>query len=217
MKTKMLKKTKVANGFRDTFYFHRIKSLQLFGEFELPYIGKYNGPLPEKLINILRNPSHPEYYFVHHYLYDYCFDGKNGIWYGCMEDSSRVESYLKKMGKYAGVISPDFSVYIDLPFAHQIWNIYRDRVTCAWLRTKGLNVIFNIRWGDYRTYRYVFSGIEKHSVLAVGSHGLIKNPEDRIIFMNGFKEMIKRLQPTTLIIYGPYTNAMKEICEDAGT
>ena len=130
-----------------------------------------------------------------------------------MEDSVREKSYLNKVKKYAGIISPDYSVYVDLPFAHQIWNIYRDRVTCMWLRSLGLNVIFNIRWGDYRTYKIVFYGVEKHSVLAVGSHGLIKHPENRAIFMNGFKEMIRRLEPEALIIYGPYTDEMKIICE----
>ena len=115
-----------------------------------------------------------------------------------------------------GVISPDYSVYVDLPFAHQIWNIYRDRLTCVWLRSKGLNVIFNLRWGDYRTYKYVFSGIEKHSTIAVGSHGLIKHPENRSIFMNGFKEMIKRVEPTTLVIYGPYTDEMENLCNENG-
>ena len=81
-----------------------------------------------------------------------------------------------------------------------------------WLRSMGLNVIFNLRWGDYRTYNIVFYGIEKHSVIAVGSHGLIKHPENRMIFMNGFKEMIRRIEPSTLIIYGPYTEEMKEAC-----
>lgn len=81
-----------------------------------------------------------------------------------------------------------------------------------WLRSLGLNVIFNIRWGYYRTYKIVFHGVEKHSGLAVGSHGLIKHPENRTIFMNSFKEMIRRFEPSMLIIYGPYTNDMRDIC-----
>ncbi len=206
------KKCKTAKGFRDTFYFRRLNKLEFCTNMELPDIKRYIGPKPKKAINILRNPSHPEEYFVHHYLYDYTFDGRNGVWYGCIEDSIKEKAYLHRMRKYMGVISPDYSVYIDLPFAHQIWNIYRDRVTCEWLRSLGLNVIFNLRWGDYRTYKYVFTGIEKHSVIAVGSHGLIKHPENRTIFMNGFREMVRRVEPSTLVIYGPYTLEMQNIC-----
>ncbi|MCR4661283.1 MAG: DUF4417 domain-containing protein [Clostridia bacterium] len=213
MKNKILKKETSARGFKDTFNIHRVKDLKLVGDLEIPYISKYVGPIPKKIINVLRHPSNPELYFVHHYLFDYTFDGRNGFWYGCMEDSIREKAYLCKMKQYQGIISPDYSIYIDLPFAHQIWNIYRDRVTCMWLRSLGLNVVFNVRWGDYRTYKIVFQGIEKHSVLAVGSHGLIKHPENRTIFMSGFKEMIRRLEPSTLIIYGPYTNEMREQCE----
>lgn len=213
MTHKNCKKQKTAKGFKDTFYFHRISNLKLVGDFEMPYISAYDGPVPNKIINVLRNPSHPDLYFAHFYLFDYTFDGKNGIWYGCLEDSAHMKAYLKKLRQYAGIISPDFSVYVDLPLAHQIWNIYRDRVTCMWLRSLGMNVIFNLRWGDYRTYKYVFQGIEKHSTLAIGSHGLIKHPENRTIFMNCFREMIKRVEPKKLIIYGPYTNEMKELCE----
>ncbi len=214
MKKRIFKKAKTARGFKDTFYYHRLTGLELHGDLELPVIKKYEGPIPKRIVNISRNPAHPEECFAHHYLFDYIFDGKNGIWYGCIEDSRRMNSYLRRVTKFAGLISPDYSVYVDLPMAHQIWNIYRDRVTCAWLRSKGLNVIFNLRWGDYRTYKYVFDGIEKHSVLAIGSHGLIRHPEDRAIFMNGFKEMARRLQPETIVLYGPFTRDIEMICSE---
>ena len=77
-----------------------------------------------------------------------------------------------------------------------------------------MTTIFNIRWGDYRTYDVAFFGIEKHSTLAVGSHGLIKNPLQRHTFMNGFVEMIKRLEPSNLVIYGPCTKEMKSLCDE---
>ena len=213
MQNKIPKKDRTANGFKDTFNIHRIKNLNLIGDLEIPYIPKYIGPVPEKIVNVLRNPSHPEQFFVHHYLFDYSFDGRNGLWYGCLEDSVREKAYINKMKQYKGIISPDYSVYVDLPFAHQIWNIYRDRVGCMWLRSLGLNVIFNLRWGDYRTYKIVFHGIEKHSVIAIGSHGLIKHPENKLIFMNGFKEMIRRVEPSKLVIYGPFTEEMRGLCD----
>ena len=34
--------------------------------------------------------------------------------------------------------------------------------------------------------------------------------------MDGFKEMIKRIEPKEIILYGPYTNEMKNLCENNG-
>lgn len=200
-------------GFKDTFNFHMLENINLYGKYEVPYIPKYDGPIPKKIISYIKTTAHPNEYFMHFYLYDYRFDGKNGVWYGCQKDSAKIKSLLEKLKKYCGVISTDFSIYVDLPLAAQIWNIYRDRVMCMWLRKHGLNVIFNLRWGDFRTYDLVFSGIEKHGIIAVGSHGLIKHPENRQIFMDGFKEMIKRIEPSHLIIYGPCTSEMEQICK----
>ena len=69
---------------------------------------------------------------------------------------------------------------------------------------------------DILIIKIFFYGIEKHSILAVGSHGLIKHPENRSIFINGFKEMLRRVEPSTLVIYGPYTDVMKKLCDTNG-
>jgi len=209
----LIKKKTQCKGFKDTFNFFMVEKCTLVGKYEIPYIKKYNGPLPNQLINYLRHPNNPNDYFLHFYLFDYAFDGRNGVWYGCQKDSAHFNSFINRIGKYKGIISTDFSVYVDLPFAAQIWNIYRDRVMCAYLRSLGLNVIFNLRWGDYRTFDFVFYGIEKHSAIAIGSHGLIKHPENRQIFMDGFKEMIRRIEPSYLIIYGPLTEEMNKLCK----
>lgn len=34
--------------------------------------------------------------------------------------------------------------------------------------------------------------------------------------MNGFKEMIKSVEPSCLVIYGPYTFEMRLLCEKNG-
>ena len=56
--------------------------------------------------------------------------------------------------------------------------------------------------GDRRTYRICCDGIEKHCVIAVGSHGNLKLVQDREIFLKGLDVVVKRLQPTTIVIYG---------------
>lgn len=199
-------------GLKDVFNLFMIKDCRLVGNLEIPYIEKYNGPLPTKITNYNAKKANLKKYFVHFYLYDYCFDGKNGLWNGSCFSMKKTERIYKKLGEFQGIITPDYSVYVDMPLIMQYWNIYRARVIYYWLRKQGFTCIFNIRWGDYRTYDIAFFGIEKNSTLAIGSHGLIKNKIQRSIFMDGFVEMIKRLEPLNLIIYGPYTKEMKSLC-----
>ena len=57
------------------------------------------------------------YRWVHFYQDDYRFER---IW-------SQPERYVERLRKFQGVISPDFSIYRELPLAMQIWNTYRNR------------------------------------------------------------------------------------------
>ena len=207
-----IKEVKPANGFKDTFNLFMIKDARLVGDLEMPYIKKYEGELPTKIINYVTSTLHPEDYFCHFYLFDFHFDNRDGLWYGSERESSVVSRKIEKLKSYKGVITPDYSVYTDMPLVMQYWNIYRARTIFCWLTSLGIKTIFNVRWGDFRTYDVAFYGIEKHSTLAVGSHGLIKNVLQRHTFMTGFIEMVKRLEPANLIIYGSYTDEMKDIC-----
>lgn len=209
-----IKKVKPAKGFKDVFNLYMVENVRLVGNLEMPYISKYSGPIPTKITNCNASKLNPAEYFIHFYLFDYYFDNKNGLWYGSQRESSNVKKLVDKLILYQGVIAPDYSIYVDMPLIMQLWNIYRVRAVHTWLTSLGINCIFNIRWGDYRTYDVAFFGIEKHSTLAVGSHGLIKNILQRHVFITGFVEMIRRLEPENLVIYGPYTEEMKNICEE---
>ena len=63
-------------------------------------------------------------------------------------------------------------------------------------------VIPNIRYGDKRTYRICCDGISKGGVIAVGSHGTLKNKEDRRIFAEGLSVVVNRIQPKVIVVYG---------------
>lgn len=60
----------------------------------------------------------------------------------------------------------------------------------------------NVRWADERSFEYCFEGLPKNSTLAVGSHGCIKMREDRRWFMLGLEQLVVRLEPRTLVVYG---------------
>ena len=84
----------------------------------------------------------------------------------------------------------------------QYWNIYRSRAIARWLQDNGVNVITNVRWGDRRTYLISCCGVPKNGTIAVGSHGTLKNVDDREWFINGLKYAVDTLHPAVIVVYG---------------
>lgn len=135
--------------------------------------------------------------FVCFYLDDCGFDGpQKGIW-ACPESTERV------LRHFAGVITPDFSTNQDFPEFLKGYNTLRMRQFGYWLGRLGHQVINNVRWGTSETWDYCFNGIDKNSVVCVGTvGGNPKKLEDRARFNAGFHEMVKRLQPRCILVYG---------------
>lgn len=134
--------------------------------------------------------------FVCWYIDDYKFDGPRGIWHD-------YNFALKVLCHFAGVITPDFSTYQDFPEPLKIYNTYRMRVFGYWLGTNGIPVINNVRWGTPESFRYCFDGVEKNSIIAIGTcGGSPRKHIDRKRFENGLTELVNRLQPHTIVVYG---------------
>ena len=112
------------------------------------------------------------------------------------------KAYVKKLKKFRGIISPDFSLYRNMPLCMQMWNTYRSRALAVWLQNNGVEVIPNVRFNDERTYDFCFDGIEKDRAVATGTHGCIKHRDDKEYFKAGLAELVNRLSPKTIIVYG---------------
>ena len=66
-----------------------------------------------------------------------------------------------------------------------------------------------MRWGDERTYTcdflpepLAFLGVERHSVVAVGSYGVVKTKDERRHFKAGMAAMLDWLEPEVVLVYG---------------
>ncbi len=196
----MEKENKKRNGCKDTFNTFLVENSTFDGSLEIPVINKEYS-IPNQLIPFSKCISSREHNcWVHFYEDDIMFER---IW-------NNPEKYLSILKKYNGIISPDFSLYRDFPLVMQQWNTYRNRAIGSWLQQNGIKVIPNVRFGDKRTYAFCCLGIEKGSVIAVGTHGTIKNKVDRIIFAEGLDFVIKKIKPSAIIVYG---SAPKEIFE----
>ena len=188
----MTKINKNRKGCIDVFNSFLVSLASYAGIFEFPVINPCF-EIPDDLLLFSKCISSLDHdYWIHFYEHDYLFER---IW-------RNPKKYLPILKQYKGVILPDFSLYRDMPLVMQLWNIYRSRAIGTWLQANGIKVIPNVRFGDERTYHCCCDGLSKHSVIAIGTHGTLKNSLDRELFVNGLDVVIRRLQPIAIVIYG---------------
>ena len=128
----------------DVFKAWLVEGAQFNGKYEFPQIGG-SGKIPERVIPFDKAIGNKDYdQWVHFYIYDREFER---IW-------NHPNKYLEILKRYEGVITPDFSLYRDMPLSMQIWNTYRNRAIGYWLEKNGVPIIPNFLWGDERTYEF---------------------------------------------------------------
>jgi hypothetical protein len=191
---------------KDVFNAFLVKWAIYAGFFEFPRL-RPTFDVPSRIIAFSKALSCKDYdQWIHFYEYDYLFER---VW-------RKPRQFLSLFKKFKGVILPDFSLYRDMPLVMQLWNIYRSRAIGHWLQSNGIKVIPNIRYGDKRTFRICCEGLEKHGVIAVGSHGTMKHKTDREIFLNGLDVVISILQPSVIVVYGTAPDKYFKKYIDAG-
>jgi hypothetical protein len=79
---------------------------------------------------------------------------------------------LEVVRRYRAVLTPDFSLYRDMPLAGQLWNTYRTRWMGRFWQEQGLLVIPTVRWSTPASYRFCFVGIARGQVVATGTPDL---------------------------------------------
>ena len=129
---------------------------------------------------------------AHFFLDDYRFER---CW-------RKPDSQIEELKKYDGVLSPDFSMYTNYPQAMQIWQVYRNRWCACYWQSLGIKVIPTISWSDEQSFKYCFLGVQKGSTVAIGTVGVLNDEYAKTLFMQGFKEMLKQLEPKEILIYG---------------
>ncbi len=139
-----------------------------YGTFEMPKIKKDDVTLENiSLIGYDKiNSGKPEQ-VVHFFLDDYKFEV---LW-------NDPEPRVEKLSAFKAVLSPQYSLYTEMPLAIQIYNTFRSRWCGAYLQSKGIKVIPSVVWGEADTYWFCFDGIEKGAVVAVSTIGVRKEKD----------------------------------------
>lgn len=129
---------------------------------------------------------------VHFFLDDYRFEA---VW----GDPLR---YAGALSRFACVLTPDFSCYLDMPEPVQRWNVYRGRAVGRIWQDAGLAVVPTLTWGGPDTYEFAFEGIPEGSTVALSTVGLMNCPEGVELFKAGAEEAMRRLRPSLVVAHG---------------
>ena len=159
---------------------------------QMPII-KNDNFIPSKLIGFnYAKTSKEKNVGIHFYLDDYQFER---LW-------NKPEEYVDILKQYECILSPDFSLYMDMPMPMKIWNIYRSRLIGQYYQSQGIKVIPTLSWAEEETFEFCFEGIPKGSIVSISTIGVKKNKEALKIWKTGVDELIKRIEPSTILIYG---------------
>ena len=182
-----------------------IKNKQIYENLQYGFfdnIGKYNIPII-KPVNIDNLPELISFNYakstkakadkgIHFFVDDYQF---LRLW----KDPSK---YINLLKQFRVVFTPDFSLYTDFPVAMQIYNHYRKHWLGAYWQSQGITVVPTIGWSDSQSYDWCFDGEPVGGTVAVSSIGTQKNKHAKQLFIDGYNQMIQRLNPQTIIFYG---------------
>lgn len=174
----------------------------LFMRNSFPSVGKWGIPLVKKQVlpstnfNLLacsdtrlNDNKENRKRGVHFFVDDYRFESTY----------NNPKRSLRRYSQYAFVLTPDFSTYAEMELWRQMESVAKNRWVGAYWQSQGLTVIPTISWGTPRSFEFCFDGIEHGGTVAVGMIGC---KHEKLGFMRGYNEMLERLKPENIIVFG---------------
>ena len=136
---------------------------------------------------------------VHFFLDDYRFET---VW-------TKPERPLSRLQRVGAALTPDFSLWRDMPMSMQLWQTYRARWCGMWMAEHGITVVPTVSWSTEDSYPFAFAGIAPGSVVAVSTVG-VRARDARALFAQGYAAMVEAIRPTLVLVYG---HALDELAD----
>lgn len=163
------------------------------GKYGIAQIKKYTGPLPQKFITLdeVNNIGS-------------LTTGVAGFAYDCNLDdyAYRPEKYADKLSKYICVGELDFSMRVSDPLGVVVANAFRSHTSAFYYQEHGCHILPTMKWSSTQSYEVCFDGYEKGGAVAVSTIGTLRDERSKMYFKNGFNEMLKRISPDAIALYG---------------
>ena len=125
---------------------------------------------------------------VHFFTYDWKFE----------KVYEKAQTEVEKLSQYYCLLSPDFSIFTNMPLALQIESVFKNRWCGAYWQSQGLKVIPTVSWGDKNSFEFCFDGVEQGAIVAVCAY-YRENCEEE--FMLGYNEMLEKIKPSMVLCY----------------
>ncbi len=142
--------------------------------------------------NYAKTCNDPEEHGIHFFIDDYQFQR---LW-------AQPNTYAEMLSKFQAVMTPDFSLYTDFPRVVQMYNHYRKHWLGAYWQWLGLTVVPTIGWSDEDSLNWCFDGEPVGGTVAVSAVGTQMDNKARRLFDIGYRAMLDKLKPETIIFYG---------------
>lgn len=164
------------------------------GKFEIPAIAPVTElkPLEWRCFGEYRTLSINPNTGIHFFTDDYRFTS-------CWRQPLKYADMFARAG---AVMSPDFSMYRDMPLALQLYSHYRKHWLGQFWQTRGAVVIPTISWSDSASWDFCFDGEPRGGIVAVSTVGVKRDKEAFGLFSAGWSEMLDRLSPKRVIVCG---------------
>ncbi|MEG1752224.1 MAG: DUF4417 domain-containing protein [Clostridia bacterium] len=175
---------------------------------EFKSVGKYGMPLIKKQnidvnkidlwcytkakINDTENKDKTIHFFTYDWLFESIYE--------------KPEIAMEKLDQYYAVLTPEFSLYWDMPKALQIYNTFRNRWCGAYWQKQGKLVIPTICCAGIDSYDFCFDGVEEGSIVAVSTYC---REDNKVEFMKSYNKMLEIIKPSAIICYGETFPEMK--------
>ena len=127
------------------------------------------------------------------------------------------KKYINFFKRCAGIIGFDFSIHTDMPIIMQKSNMYENLALSYYYGNLGIKIIPNIRYGADELSNEFLSAIPKKSLIAIGTHGFIKEKNQKAEWFCFIDKIINILEPKGIIVYGSMNgkifDAFKDRCD----
>ena len=112
------------------------------------------------------------------------------------------KQYVDFFNRCAGIIGFDFSVHSDMPIVKQKSQMNDNLSLTYFYGNNGVKVIPNIRYGKDELADEFLAAIPKRTLVAIGTHGFIKEIPQKAEWYCFLEKIINVLEPTGIIVYG---------------
>ncbi len=115
---------------------------------------------------------------------------------------SNPEAMIGRLRGFDCVLTPDFSLYMDMPSPMQAWNRYRSQaVGLVWQRA-GIRVIPTLSWAQRASFGFCFEGVPHGATVATSTVGVLRDEEALKTWSEGMTRALEVVKPKRLLLYG---------------